>query len=38
MDSDRKKEMEEIKEITGISISTQINLKLKGYKIVKVEK
>jgi len=30
------KEMEKIRDETGLAISTQIELKLKGYKVVKV--
>jgi len=32
------KEMENVREKTGVPISTQIELRLKGYKITKAEK
>ena len=35
LDEEMVKEMERIREETGVSVSTQIELKLKGYKIIK---
>jgi len=37
IDEDLLKEMEKIREETGIPISRQIELRLRGYTIVKVE-
>lgn len=37
LDKDLVKEMEKIRDETGFPISRQINLKLKGYKIIKEE-
>ncbi|MEM2738280.1 MAG: ribbon-helix-helix domain-containing protein [Candidatus Bathyarchaeia archaeon] len=35
LDEELVKEMEKVREETGLPISTQIELKLKGYKVVK---
>ena len=37
LDEDLIREMEEIREKTGVSVSTQIELKLRGYEIIKKE-
>lgn len=37
LDEEIIKEMEEIREKTGVSVSTQIELKLRGYEIIKKE-
>ncbi|MEM0096554.1 MAG: hypothetical protein QW660_07980 [Candidatus Bathyarchaeia archaeon] len=37
LDESLIKEMEEIREKTGLPISTQIELRLKGYKVCKIE-
>jgi hypothetical protein len=37
-DEDTYKELKEVREKTGIPISKQIDLQLKGYKIIKAEK
>ncbi len=38
LDEELIREMEEIREKTGVSVSTQIELKLRGYEIIKKEK
>lgn len=35
LDEELVKEMEKIREETGLAVSTQIELKLKGYRVVK---
>ena len=35
LDKDLVKEMEKIRDETGLPISRQVNLRLKGYKIIK---